>query len=53
MPTKPKKSIEGRAASRDLRIGLNLLGENGRTLLREYVKIKILQAASKEGKISQ
>ena len=29
-----------RVASIDLRIGLNLLGENGRMLLAEYIKTK-------------
>ncbi len=29
-----------RVASIDLRIGLNLLGENGRMLLTEYIKTK-------------
>lgn len=34
-----------RVASIDLRIGLNLLGENGRMLLAEYIKTKAAQPA--------
>lgn len=34
-----------RVASIDLRIGLNLLGENGRMLLAEYIKTKTSQSA--------
>jgi len=42
---KSGRRIHGRVASRDLRIGLNLLGENGRLLLAEYIKTKTLQPA--------
>jgi len=35
-----KVIFKKRVASIDLRIGLNLLGENGRMLLAEYIKTK-------------
>ena len=37
--------FKNRVASIDLRIGLNLLGENGRLLLIEYIKTKASQPA--------
>jgi len=44
---KREKSIQGRVASIDLRIGLNLLGEQGRKLLAEYITIKRRHMADK------
>jgi hypothetical protein len=44
---KREKSIQGRVASIDLRIGLNLLGERGRKLLAEYITIKRQHMADK------
>jgi hypothetical protein len=37
---KQKKTIDGRIPSIDLRIGLNLLGEEGRLHLLRYIKVK-------------
>ncbi len=37
--------FKNRVVSIDLRIGLNLLGENGRMLLAEYIKTKASQPA--------
>jgi hypothetical protein len=40
---KREKNTQGRVASIDLRIGLNLLGEDGRMLLAQYIKTKSQQ----------
>ena len=38
---------KGRVAAIDLRIGLNMLGQEGRKLLAEYVAQKLQQASEK------
>lgn len=40
------KSIQGRVSSIDLRIGINLLGEQGLDLLMQYIKAKSQQRDS-------
>jgi hypothetical protein len=51
MPTAPSKRqkplSKARVAAIDLRIGLKLLGEQGRKLLAEYVTQKLQQASNK------
>jgi hypothetical protein len=37
---------KGRVAAIDLRIGLSMLGQEGRKLLAEYITIKLQQAAT-------
>ena len=38
---------KGRVAAIDLRIGLSMLGQEGRKLLAEYITIKLQQASKK------